>query len=319
MTAMIRTVLGDIPADSAGLSYAHEHLILDSVLIERAFAHILLNSVDAATEEVTACARAGAGLMVDAMPCAGGRDVLALAEIARRTGVHIVAVTGLHHERYYGHGHWSARIPVAALSELFVADIEQGIDAYDYTGPVVSRTAHQAGLIKVASSGGPLDAREHRVFDAAAAASLRTGAPILTHCEDGRGGDIQLVELANRGIGAGRVLLSHVDKHPDPGYHRELAGAGAYLIYDQWLRTAEADPAPSTTLVVMQAEAGHADRVLLGTDGARRSLWTALGGAPGLAWLASSLPGRLRAAGLSAAQVNALFIANPAAALALLP
>src|SRR5690606_33521737 len=140
---------------------------------------------------------------------------------------------------------------------------------------------------KVASSGGALDAREQRLFDAAAIASLRTGAPILTHCEDGRGGDIQLAELAARAIDADRVILSHTDKHPDPGYHRGLASAGAYLVYDQALRTVDTGPSRTTNLIVMQVDEGRGDRILLGTDGARRTLWTEYGGNPGLAWLAT--------------------------------
>lgn len=315
--AMIRTVLGDIPAETAGLTYAHEHLILDSVLIARAFPHILLDSVDVTAAEVAHCRDAGARTMVDTMPCASGRGILALAEVGRRTGVNILAVTGLHHERYYGRGHWTMQIPVEKLADLFALDIEEGVDAHDYTGPVVARTPHRSGVIKVASSGGPLDAREHRLFDAAAIAALRTGAPILTHCEDGRGGDVQLTELANRGVAADRVILSHTDKHPDAGYHRELASAGAYLVYDQSLRTTDADPAPTTTLIAMHVEDGHGDRILLGTDGARRTLWTEYGGTPGLAWLAAGLPPRLRAMGLTPNQVDALYVTNPGRAFAL--
>lgn len=315
--AIIRTVLGDIDAADAGLTYAHEHLILDSVLIARAFPHILLDSVEITSREVALCREAGARTMVDTMPCAGGRDALALAEVARRTGVNLLAVTGLHHERYYGARHWTARIPAERLAELFVLDVTEGIDAYDYTGPVVERTPHRAGLIKVASSGGPLDAREHHLFDAAAIAASRTGAPILTHCEDGRGGDVQLAELASRGIAADRVILSHTDKHDDPGYHRELAAAGAYLVYDQALRTTDVDPSPTTALILQQLADGFGDRVLLGTDGARRTLWTSYQGSPGLAWLAEVLPARLAAHGVTREQLDALLVGNPARALAL--
>jgi phosphotriesterase-related protein len=315
--ATIRTVLGDIPAEMAGLTYAHEHLILDSVLIARAFPHILLDSVDVTAAEVAHCRDAGARTMVDTMPCASGRGILALAEVSRRTSVNILAVTGLHHERYYGHAHWTMRIPVETLADLFALDIEVGVDAYDYTGPVVERTPHRAGVIKVASSGGALDAREQRLFDAAAIAALRTGAPILTHCEDGRGGDVQLEEFAHRGVDPDRIVLSHTDKHPDPGYHRELAASGAYLVYDQVLRTTDTDPAPTTTLIAMHVERGRADQILLGTDGARRTLWTEYGGTPGLAWLAAGLPPRLRAIGLSQDQVDALYVTNPGRAFAL--
>jgi phosphotriesterase-related protein len=88
-------------------------------------------------------------------------------------------------------------------------------------------------------------------------------------------------------------------------------------VYDQALRTTDRDPSPTTTLIAMQVDEGRGDRILIGTDGARRTLWTEYGGHPGLAWLATGLPPRLRAIGLSQDQVDALYVANPARAFAL--
>jgi phosphotriesterase-related protein len=110
------------------------------------------------------------------------------------------------------------------------------------------------------------------------------------------------------------VVLSHTDKVPDRGYHRDLLATGAYVVYDQGLRT----PETTARLVREMVADGHADRLLLGTDGARRSLWAALGGAPGLAALATGL-GRRLAADLGRAVMDRIWVANPAAALALRP
>ncbi|NQV07783.1 aryldialkylphosphatase, partial [bacterium] len=96
MNGSIRTVLGDVAPDDLGATYAHEHIILDSPLVEDRFPDILLNDVEAAVSELTACAAAGVGAVVDAMPSAGGRDAMRLAEASRRSGVHIIATTGLH-------------------------------------------------------------------------------------------------------------------------------------------------------------------------------------------------------------------------------
>ena len=114
---------------------------------------------------------------VDAMPADAGRNASLLAELSRRSGVQIVAPTGLHHDRYYGPSHWSARIGEDELADLFVADIEEGIDAHDYSGPVVARTEHRAGIIKVAGSEGGPSERDARIFRAAATAHLAHGRP----------------------------------------------------------------------------------------------------------------------------------------------
>ena len=113
-----------------------------------------LGDVDRMTTEVAAAAALGLRSVVDAMPCDAGRNAGKLAELSRRTGVQIVAPTGLHHERFYDAAHWSHRLSVDELADLFVADIEEGIDELDYSGPLVRRTEHRAGVIKVAGSRG---------------------------------------------------------------------------------------------------------------------------------------------------------------------
>jgi 5-phospho-D-xylono-1,4-lactonase len=308
----VRTVLGDVPADRLGMCFAHEHLIIDGGVPALVNPGISLPRVEDAVAELGPCAAAGVRTVVDAMPADAGRNVVKLAEVSRRAGVHVVAATGLHHARYYGERHWGELLAAERLAELFVADLEEGVDAHDCNGPVVARTPHRAGVVKVAGSlDGPSD-RDRRVFEAAAQAAARTGAPVLTHCEAGTGGLAQLRLLDDLGVPLDRVTLSHTDKVADRGYHRDLLASGAYVVYDQGLRT----PETTARLVRWMVEDGHGDRLLLGTDGARRSLWSTLGGAPGLAALATGL-GRRLAGELGRAVMDRIWVANPAAALAL--
>jgi phosphotriesterase-related protein len=245
--------------------------------------------------------------MVDAMPVAAGRDEVRLATVAGRTGVDIVASTGLHHDRYYGPLHWTNRVGPDQLAELFIADLTEGVDEFDYTSPVVRRTRHRAGVVKVATSGAAPDARDLRNLRAAAAASVATGAPVLTHCEDGLGGLAQLDLLAAEGVPLTSVILSHVDKADDDRYLRDLAETGAVLEFDQALRQAARGTGPTSVRAIrVLADAGFADRIVVGTDGARRSLWASLGGSPGLAWLARELPELLRRAGLTPRVIDAI-------------
>ena len=314
---MVRAVLGDLPAGELGPCYPHEHLILDSILIATGHPHILLDDADVTTREVDECAAVGVRAMVDAMPCAAGRDVLRLAEVSRRTGVAVLAMTGLHHERFYGPRHWSVRIPIESLADLFVADVMDGVDAFDYTGPVVQRTEHRAGIIKVATSGEQPTPRDVRVLEACALAARRTGVPVLTHLEHGRGGVQQLELLGRNDIAPSQVVLSHPDKVDDVGYHRELAQSGAFLEYDQAIRHADDQPSTTARLVLALVEAGLASQIVLSTDGARRTLWHAYDGAPGLAWLLRDFPTVLRALGVDGAAIEDMFVANPARLLAL--
>jgi phosphotriesterase-related protein len=183
----VRTVLGDIDPAAMGVTYAHEHLVIVDGRPVEISPDFLLADVERMTAELRDAAEAGLRTAVDAMPADCGRDPSKLAELSRRSGVQVVAATGLHHERFYGPSHWSLRATEDDLADLFVADVELGIDARDYSGPIVDRTTIRAGIVKVAGSqDGPSD-RDMPVFRAAAAAHLRTGVPVHTHCEAGTG------------------------------------------------------------------------------------------------------------------------------------
>ncbi len=314
---LVRTVLGDVPATGLGRTYLHEHLIIDSPLVADRMAHIHLPSVEEGAAEVEACRAVGVGTMVDAMPCASGRDVRRLAEISRRSGVQVVAVTGLHTSRYYPGQPWTQDADTDELAELFVADVEVGIDAWDYTGPVVRRTDHRAGMVKAATLGSKPTAAERRTFEAAAHVVAATGVPLLTHCEHGTGALAQVDLLRSLGVPVGRVVLSHTDKQADLGLHRELLAAGVNLEYDQALRQDPSEPRGTAWLLHEMVSDGFVEQLLLGTDGARRSLWSTLGGQPGLAWLAGGFPAVLARWGIDVATVERLFVANPARVLAM--
>ena len=172
-----RTVLGDVDRGDLGVVYAHEHLVINGARPVQLFADFQLADVDKAVAELAPAQALGLRTVVDAMPADCGRDVLLLAEIARRSGVHVIAPTGLHHERYYHDRHWSVRLSVEEIAELFTADIEEGIDELDYDGPIVKRTPHRAGVMKIAGSTGGPSARDERIFAAAAIAQHRPAAP----------------------------------------------------------------------------------------------------------------------------------------------
>lgn len=307
----VRTVLGDIDPATLGITYAHEHLVIDGGRPVQLVPEFDLGDVDRMAPEMEEAKTHGLRSVVDAMPCDAGRNAAKLAELSRRTGIHVVAPTGLHHDRYYGPAHWSHRLATDQLADLFVADIEDGIDANDYSGPIVSRTEHRAGVIKVAGSENGLSPRDSRVFEAAAEAHRRTGAPILTHCEGGTGALEQVRYLGDLGVALGHVALSHVDKVVDRGYHRELLSSGAFAEYDGSFRWGD-KPNGTLQLITWMAEDGLDDRIVLGMDAARQGYYHAYGGKPGLAWLVEGFRAMLETAGVDSNVRDRMFVGNPA-------
>lgn len=303
MNDFIRTIGGDLPSDLAGVTYAHEHLIIDSPLVASSMPHIHLHSIDEAVAEVETCVAAGVRTMVDAMPAASGRHPERLIRISVRTGIRIVAATGLHTARYYDDVPWTREESAEQLASRFIADIEEGIDRNDYLTDEVERVEARAGIVKVASLTEELSDRDKRLFEAAARTAATTGVPILTHTEGGQGGIAQIEELTGLAVPPERIALSHTDKVSDPGYHKDMLERGVLLCYDQALR----DPETTLWLVARMIEDGFGSQILLGTDGARRSLWSTLGGSPGLAALYG-----LVGEGFDAETSRLLFVDNPA-------
>jgi phosphotriesterase-related protein len=311
----VRTVLGDIDPADLGVTDAHEHLIIAGGKPVEMSGDFLLDDVDRAVAELQSAKALGLGAVVDAMPADCGRDVLRLAEVSRRSGVHVVAPTGLHHERFYDARHWSRGASIDELAALFVADIGEGIDAEDYGGPIVRRTGHRAGVIKVGGSGGFPTDRDRRAFTAAAQAHRATGCPILTHCEGGMRAVEQVDLLVAADADPGHVVLSHVDKVVDRGYHRELAATGALLEYDGAFRWKD-QPNGTLQLLAWMAEDGLLGQVVLGLDAARRDYWSVYGGAPGLTYLLDGFDREMRAIGLDDAARRTMLVENPARAFA---
>lgn len=307
----VRTVLGDIGPEELGVTYAHEHLVIDGGRPVLMHADFDLSDVDRMATEVAGAAELGLRAVVDAMPCDAGRNAAKLADISRRTGVHVVAPTGLHHDRYYGPAHWSHRMNVEDLADLFIADIELGIDASDYSGPVVRRTPFRAGVIKAAGSEGGLSARDERLFAAAALAHGRTGAPLLTHAEHGTGALEQVRFLVEHGVDPRQIAVSHVDKIVDRVYHRELLSTGAVAEYDGAFRWGDR---PNGTLQLLEwmAEDELIGQVVLGMDAARQGYYRAYGGQPGLTYLLDGFSAQMEERGLDASARHRLFVVNPA-------
>ena len=254
----------------------------------------------------------GGRTLVDSMPCGGGRNAAKLAEICRRTQVNIICPTGLHLTKYYPPGHWGERLGAEELAKLFIADIELGIDSADYNGPEVSRTPHRAGVIKVATGGNSPSPHERKVIEAAAIAHQQTDAPILTHTEQGAGALEQVRLFQEFGVPLQHVVISHTDRAPDCAYHKEILSSGVILEYDSAFRWAPNEGNPTLDLIVAMVGAGFGAQIVLGMDAARRKYWKAYDGAPGLAFLLREFVPRLREAGLSSADVEKIFVANPA-------
>ena len=236
----MRTVLGDVAPEELGRCDAHEHLLLVSPLLR---GHEL-DDRQAATDDTRALRAAGADAVAEWTPIGLGRDLDGLVEASQASGLHVIAATGFHRDEHYPDDFWGRTAPVDELATLFAEELRD-----------------RCGLIKVGSGYHRRSAFERRTWDAAAEARAATGAPVCVHLELGTCGP-EAVEAFGEG-----VVLAHLDRNPDPGLHRELAQAGAWLSYDGIGRIKYGPDSAVLELI----DAVGPERVLLGGDQARRT------------------------------------------------
>lgn len=314
--SFVRTIKGDIDPGELGRTSAHDHLIrVGGGEVLAGGPDMDLSSVDRAIEEAGFFVAAGGRAIIDMCPIDMGRSIerlIAVADAVPR--LHIVAATGFHKGSLYAEtaAHWLSRYTVRQVADLVIADIEEGVDFHDYSGPIVRRSPACAGVIKVATGYGAISPLERTCLEAAAIASIETGCPINTHTEHGTVALEQAQFLIALGVPAERITLGHVQRNPDLWYHRKLCDLGCNLMYDGGNRVKYLPDSSRVELIRGMIQHGYADRITLGTDSGRRSYQRAYGATTGIDYDLAVFGPRLIDEGVAPEIVEAFFVQNPA-------
>lgn len=305
-----RTVLGDKPSADMGYTYSHEHIIIEESYPTSTNPNFLLNDIDKVAKELKGFYDARGRTMIDTMPANCGRNVIKLAQVSRLSNVNIIVPTGIHLEVYYPKFHWRYNYSEEALTELFISDIEDGIDKYDYSGPFVERTSFRAGVIKLATGDEKITTHQEKIFHAVVNTHLKTGAPILTHTNSGKLALEQAKLLEKLGANLKNVVLSHIDRNNDLDYHKSVLDMGVKVEYDSAFRW-ELQGKPNYTFSLLKRLLPlYPNQITLGMDMAKNEYWQSYGGNPGLNYLIKTIPGFLNSINLSEFH-HKLFFDNP--------
>lgn len=307
--SFFRSVLGDVESEKMGLTYSHEHIIIEDSYPTASHPEFLLNEVNKVAAELTAFYSKGGRTVVDTMPANAGRNALKLAEVSRMSGVNIIAPTGIHLEIYYPTNHWRYSYTEDQLTDLFIADIVEGIDQFDYSGPIVNRTSHHAGLIKLATGDDAFTSHQEKIFRAVVNAHLATGAPILTHTNFGRQALEQAKLFEKLGAKLDHVVLSHVDRAKDVDYNRAVLDVGVRVEYDSAFRWKFGEPNYTLDLLEKLLP-DYPEQLTMGMDMAKNAYWNSYGGSPGLSYLIDKIPKFLQEKGLEE-YYQKIFFDNP--------
>ena len=314
MASIVTTVLGPVPPGALGVTDAHNHLYIGRVPGAPPDAPVLSEREgqprDGIRRELAAFRALGGGAIVDCQPGGCGRDGRVLRQLSRATGVHVVAATGFHRRRYYPPGAPLFALSAERAAAVFQDEIARGLEETRGDGDAV-----YPGVIKIAAEAA-LEATPPALLAAAAEVCRATGYAMEVHTERGAAVEALLDYFSARGVAPQRLVFCHVDKRPDFGLHRALAGAGVLLEYDTFYRP-QYDPERGVwPLLARMIDAGLSGSVALATDMADPALWAELGGGPGLPGIFSHIAARLPGLGADATASAALLGGNIAARLA---
>jgi phosphotriesterase-related protein len=316
MPPKIQTVTGPIHPDQLGRTLMHEHLMIGYPGWESNTHRPGPNEAERFSlcvdriEEIKAL---GFASMLDPCPNDLGRDVEFIAKVAQKTGFQIICATGLYKEGEGGVPYWHFRSNfgsiVEPIAELMTQELLEGVGG----------SGIRPGIIKVATGANAMSDYERWIFDAAAQASVATGAPITTHTDIGTVGDIQQQVLGEAGVPAHRIVIGHSCGTSDTDYHLGIARAGSYLGFDRFGLDMLHPDAERVASLVRLIERGAGDRVVVSHD----SVWCwrgetippAVEEAMAAIWNPSHfslrIVPRLKDAGVTDEQIEALLVENP--------
>lgn len=310
----VQTVLGPVPPQQVGITYSHEHLIVRGGLGLVREPGFRLPSVEKIVEELATFTAAGGTTVVDMIPLDAGRQPADLVAISRAANVHVVAATGFHSSMWYDDEHWVHSYRAEQLADLLIRELTEGMDRRSYNGPLVERLPARAGVIKLATEYHHATTTQRKLIEAYGAVHAATGFPISTHTDHGTFALEQVQLLGDAGVPASGVLVGHLDRLPDLGYHKEVAGSGAFVIYDTPSRAKYGPDSDAVRLITGMVSAGYGKQLLLGSDFARAPYLRAYGGGPGLDYILTRFLPRLRAEGLPQQAIDDIMVENPARA-----
>lgn len=316
--SFVRTILGDVAPETLGVVNSHDHLIRVGAGEVYLDADHALTDVDKAIEEAGYFIKAAknwsdGGTVVDMCPANCGRDIRKLVEVNSAVPqLQIIGATGFHREHVYLEtvSHWVNRYSVNQIADLLIADIEEGIDTHDYSGPIVERSAHRAGVIKFASAYGRITPWEEKTLQAAAIASIKTGCPINTHTTAGTVALEQAQRLIALGVPAERIAIGHVQRNADVWYLAQITALGCYLELDGTYRIKYLPDSSRVHLVKELGDLGFGQQILLGTDSGKKSYQKAYGSVTGVDFDPAVFGPRLLDEGFDRNYVEDLLIHN---------
>jgi phosphotriesterase-related protein len=335
----VQTVLGPIGPEDLGVTLTHEHLACDASALmvppEEATRRAMfneplsigllgyirytglpnldnarLNNIETSIEEASLFKRAGGGTIVDVTSIGLGRDPLALATIARSTGLNIVMGASYYVDAAHPKD-MAARSEDDLVQEI-VHDVVDGVGA----------TGIKAGIIGEVGCSNPITDNERKVLRASGRAQKLTGAPLSIHPGRYERAPLEIVEILHSvGTDLSRTIMCHLDRTVyERATMKELAATGCILEYDLFGQEHSFyRPAPHLDMpndaqrlkwLSWLIENGYGQQIVISHDIDAKYLLLRYGGS-GYGHIVNNIVPRMRQRGFAEKDIHMILIGNP--------
>jgi phosphotriesterase-related protein len=255
--ATVETVGGQIDVEDLGLTLIHEHFFSSDEAVTAQWPHVREQDkeFELAMESAQAVKSHGVKTVVEPTAMLLGRDARASQRLAQESGLQIVLCTGI-----YTYDHLPQFLLNRSedyIADLFVHDIEQGIQGTDI----------KAAFLKCAADEPGVNERVEKVHRAVARASLRTGAPIMAHSRPASGTGPRQVEIfLEEGVAPEKIQIAHTGDTDDLDYIQGLLDQGVWIGLDRYGIDLFL-PTPKRNATALELlKRGHVDRLFLSQD-----------------------------------------------------
>ena len=253
----VQTVEGPLDAGSLGVTLVHEHVRFrdEAVAAQWPDRYDETAEMEAALQAVREASERGVQTIVDPAAMFAGRDVHFMRTVAERTGVRIVACTGIYTYDYLPH--YFANRDTDVMAEHFIHDLERGIEG----------TQIRAAFLKCAADAAGVTENIEKIHRAVARASVQCGAPIMAHSMPAVATGPRQVEIfEEEGVDLARVQIAHCGDTDDVDYIESLLEKGVYVGLDRYGLELflPIDKRNATAAELLRR--GHAERMMISQD-----------------------------------------------------
>lgn len=306
----VETVTGVISPEELGFVLMHEHLYLgdwNHRMADPEWFHYE-DAMEIITKVLADARKVGVKTLVDVTTCNLGRDIDLIKEAAERTGMQIVASTGV----YVDESGYFSQISEDNVVKMILREAREG----------VGKEKIRCGAIKCGTGKYGFTENNKKLLRACARAQKETGLPIITHCrpQGTRQGLFQQDIFEEQGADLSKVVIGHYRNGDPIDYAENVMRRGSYIAVDQMNFNAH-QLEYNLKLIPELVRRGYADHLILSHDAVicyNHTRWEDwdhrmyINYAPdSLSYIIREVIPKLMECGVTEEQIHTIFVDNP--------